>query len=290
MASEVAVSVVIPVFNAESVFGAQLTALTRQGFTGSWEVIVADNGSTDRSAQVARDFADRLPLQVVDASSRQGASHARNCGVAASSGRLIAFCDADDIVADGWLNAIVAASTPTALIDGVRDDALLNRPDWVAARGGGRNTASTLGPTGFLPTAWGSNLGIPRAVFDELHGFDESLLLGEDADLCYRAQLSGHPLVFAPDAVIHSRYRSSLRGIFHQHFKGNLWEVELYRRYRQHGARRRPWSVVGRAWLRVIVLSPYFLLGGERQCWWVVYTGDQLSRVRGSLRFRVLYL
>src|SRR5688500_9296124 len=97
-------SVVVPVRDGAATIGEQLAALAQQDFPGSWEVVVADNGSRDGTADVVRSFRDRLPgLRLVDASARPGASHARNAGAAAATGEVLAFCDADDVVDPGWL-------------------------------------------------------------------------------------------------------------------------------------------------------------------------------------------
>src|SRR3712207_4277359 len=87
MASPLKLSVVIPCLNAASTIAVQLAALSRQSWPGEWEVIVADNGSTDRSRRIAESYGDRLPgLRVVDASDRRGQAHARNLGAAAATG------------------------------------------------------------------------------------------------------------------------------------------------------------------------------------------------------------
>src|SRR6266545_10527 len=100
-------SVVVPCFNSAKTIAIQLEALANQTWSEPWEVIVADNGSTDSSVAIAESYKKRLPhLRIVDASDRRGAGHARNVGAAAAAGDLLAFCDADDEVAPGWLSAM----------------------------------------------------------------------------------------------------------------------------------------------------------------------------------------
>jgi glycosyltransferase involved in cell wall biosynthesis len=70
------VSVVIAALNAAATLPLQLAALAAQDYSGSWEVVVADNGSTDATVAIAREFASSLPhLVLVDASDRRGQSH-----------------------------------------------------------------------------------------------------------------------------------------------------------------------------------------------------------------------
>jgi glycosyltransferase involved in cell wall biosynthesis len=66
------ISVVMPVFNEAAHIESQLAALAMQEFSGEWEVLVADNGSTDGTPRVVQAWSDRLPLQLVDASARRG--------------------------------------------------------------------------------------------------------------------------------------------------------------------------------------------------------------------------
>ena len=85
------VSVVIACRNAETTLGVQLSALSRQVCPVAWNVIISDNGSTDRTVAVARSFADRLPgLVIVDSSAQAGAGYARNIGSRSTPARYSA--------------------------------------------------------------------------------------------------------------------------------------------------------------------------------------------------------
>jgi len=121
------VSVVIPVFNAAATIAEQLAALGRQTYAGEWEIVVADNGSTDDTAAIVDAYRSELPaLRVVDASARSGPAFARNTGARLARGDFIAFCDADDVVADRWLEALVVASTAFDVVTGIEDAERLN--------------------------------------------------------------------------------------------------------------------------------------------------------------------
>jgi glycosyltransferase involved in cell wall biosynthesis len=96
------ISVVIACLNEVHTLGEQLDALSRQQWH-DWEVIIADNGSTDGTQELARSFADRLNITVLDASDEPGSGYARNEGARAASGDALLFPDADDVVADDWL-------------------------------------------------------------------------------------------------------------------------------------------------------------------------------------------
>src|SRR4051812_37521166 len=103
-------SVVIAARDAESTLGEQLRALEAQEWDGTWEVLVVDNGSTDGTVDVVRRAATGWPaLRLVPATNGVGPAYARNVGARAAAGRSLAFCDADDVVAPGWVVAVGAA-------------------------------------------------------------------------------------------------------------------------------------------------------------------------------------
>ena len=77
----VRLSVIIACHNAAATFGEQLDALAEQAWSEPWELIVADNGSTDETLELVERYRERFnDLHVVDASDRKGAAHARNVG------------------------------------------------------------------------------------------------------------------------------------------------------------------------------------------------------------------
>ncbi len=124
-------SVVIPARNAAETIGSALDSLARQRFAGTWEVVVVDNGSTDGTAAVARSFAGRLPsIRIVEASERSGIPYARNRGVEAARGRLVAYCDADDEVSEGWLAGIAEGLDRYGAVATRKEHGKLNA-DWV---------------------------------------------------------------------------------------------------------------------------------------------------------------
>src|SRR4051794_31120 len=97
--SLVDLTVVIPVRDGIATIDDQLRAVSRQTIPAQWELVVADNGSTDGTGEFVRQhsIADAVATRVVDVSAVPGVNAARNGGTAAARGRWIAFCDADDV-------------------------------------------------------------------------------------------------------------------------------------------------------------------------------------------------
>ena len=285
-----ALSVVIPCLNGAATLGVQLDALARQEWSEPWEVLLADNGSTDGSAELALGYRDRLPgVRVVDASARRGTAFALNEGVRAAGADAVAFCDADDEVADGWVAALGEALGSHDFVSCRHDPVKLNEP-WVVET---REAAFATG----LPTLWfppytthaGSGaMGLRRVVHEAVGGFDESMPYLFDTDFSIKAQLAGFELVYVPEAVVHYRYRSTLRGIFDQARHYGEQMARIQRRYRKLGERvpgQRTWLVEG--WRPLLATLPR--LGGRAgraQLAW--HLGWQLGRYAGSVRYRVL--
>ncbi len=236
----VELSVVIAARQAEATLAEQLDALVAQRVPFAWEVVVADNGSTDGTVALARSYADRLRLRVVDASAVPGAGAARNVGVAAARGPLIAFCDADDVVADGWLAAVRDGLREHAFVAGRFEGERLNRPAVLRSRTLPQQDG--LQESGHLPglyAAGAGNMGVRADVFRAVGGFDPRCRFLEDTDLCWRVQLAGVPLVWLPGAVVHVRLRGSLRKAARQGHDYGTGEKWLALRYREQEARLR---------------------------------------------------
>jgi GT2 family glycosyltransferase len=282
----VTVSVVVPMYNAATVIGDQLTALSRQTYDGEFEVVVADNGSTDGSPERVLEFTDVVPhLRLVDASDARGASHARNVGSRAASGDVILYADADDIVGPDWVAALVTALQDQNFAAGWQRDKVadirvpVDPPDAL--------------PTmfDFLPWAFGGNCGVRREVFDDVGGWREDHTHGgDDVDFCFRVQLAGYPLAFAPAASVWYRPRPTLRGVATQFFEFGAREPLLLREFRGHGARRPSlWRAV-RIYGWIVSRLPYLLLSERRQRMWVAMAAGAVGRFWGSIRWRTLCL
>jgi GT2 family glycosyltransferase len=281
------VSVVIPVHNGAHVIGGQLDALSNQRYGGDFEVLVADNMSTDELEEALEPFRHRLNLRLVKANHKRGVSHARNAGCAAARSELIAVCDADDVVDANWLAAMVSALDTCSLVGGRRDTRTINPILIQRWRTPPPERLET--PFSFLPYPNGANFGMRREVFERIGGWDEELVAGgDDVDFGWRAQLAGFSLGFAPEALVHYRLRGTLRDTTRQVYAYNLTKACLLVRYRPHGARPRPVRAVAADLVWLLTRCPYVLfIGSWRQGRWLVRAAAIAGRVHGAWRERV---
>ena len=281
---------VIPVLNGEAHLGEQLDALAAQSYSGGWELVVADNGCADRTLEIARQPRAGLPeVRIADATSRRGINHARNAGVAAAKGDFLAFCDADDVVSPGWLEALADAAAGTDLVGGCNEWDELNDPMVIAWRPSSPMT-ELMRDLGFLPYTAGGNMGVWASVAREL-GWDERYRFGSsDQEFAWRAQLSGYRVAFAPSAVVQLRFRDSIRATARQHYRYGKSGPQLHRAFRHAGIPRNDNRAALRRWWRLATRIPDLWESRERRGYWVRTAAFRLGRIVGSVRARALVL
>lgn len=284
----VEVSVVIGVYNGAATLGELLDSLAEQESRRSFEVVVSDNGSTDETLAIADQFSRRFArLLIVDASDVRGASHARNVGAVSASGQFLLFCDSDDVVAPGWLDAMAAALERHPFVAARLEHHRLN-PAWTVRVYGEPQRDELPGASFFRPYAWGGSIGIRQELHHAVGGFDESFREGgEDNDYCWRVQSDGTPLRIALAAVLHYRHRQGLSEIFRQSRGYGRESARLLKRY-QHLGMQGPSqrsSLVG--WALALPRLPRSLASRERRAAWVSALGWRIGRLQGSVRWRV---
>jgi len=283
--------VIIPVFNAVAYIPDLFASLAMQEWTGSWEVIVADNGSTDGSIRLIESYRDRLPaLAILPAYEARGSAYARNVGARHSRGTSLLFVDHDDVPGEDYIARMGDALRRYEFVCGRQEAERLN-PEWTTRlRPSGQIDGPMMWNYDFLPYAAGGTIGIRRSLFESLVGFDESVALADCTDLCWRAQLdAGARLHFVPDAVLHYRYRQSLRGMFTQQMGYGRAEVRMYARYRSRGVQKIPLRRSLENWRRLIRHLPRLRYRAGR-AWLATELGNRLGRIGGSLASRTLML
>jgi GT2 family glycosyltransferase len=166
--------------------------------------LVVDNGSTDETARIIAEF----PVTPLTEPHR-GPSSARNCGILASCGEIIALVDADCVVTRGWLHALMAGFDGPD-VSGVAGEVLAYPPqtwaEYYMARRRPRWQASAL--TATRPYAVTANVAFRRRVFDQIGLFDPRFVTGQDQDFSWRFFRAGLTLRYVPAAVVLHRHRA----------------------------------------------------------------------------------
>ncbi|MCL1476075.1 MAG: glycosyltransferase [Marinobacter sp.] len=183
-------SVVIPAFNEEQDIEASLSSLVSQSYPRDrYEIIVVDNGSTDRTSEIASAFAD-LILSRPDGN----VGAVRNFGIASASGEIIICTDADCVVTEDWIETgvnLLEKNPNHALGGGLRPrkNARWVEKYWLLNEAGDKTQQRALA---------GSSIFIWKRDFEHLGTFNESVTSGEDSDLHNRALSNGLKVIIDP--------------------------------------------------------------------------------------------
>lgn len=282
-------SVIICAYNEEEHLPEQLEALLTQVWDGSWEVVVVDNGSSDGTAEVVRAASRRdSRVRLVTATERAGQSYSMNVGARATVSRWLAFCDADDIVASGWLDAIARGLTQHEVVTGPHELDLLN-PPWLADSRG-RTIEEPVGTFfGIFPCVRGAGWAIRRATWDLVGGMDESFGAGQDIEYSMRCWLAGVDIVGVDDAVVHYRYRRTARSLWRQGITYGANRPRIARQLIEATEQRPPRFAGWKGWGMLALRLPTLRTPEGRAVWaWVA--ANRVGQVIGSARERTLML
>ncbi len=203
------VSVVIPAWNAEAWVGRAVESALAQDHEPK-EIIVVDDGSTDGTADVLAAYGRRIRLV---RQTNRGLPAARNAGLRAARGTLVAFLDADDRWLPGKLAAQVALMRERPDLGFCATEAWLE--DEAGRRLGRWRDEGRLPGRTFLETLFARNAAVPgsasavmvrRELALAVGGFDETLRAHEDVDLWMRlAAVAGFACVPEPLAAVTRR-------------------------------------------------------------------------------------
>jgi glycosyltransferase involved in cell wall biosynthesis len=301
-----AITVGVAAYNAARTLPGLLDSLLSQQYPlDRFEIVVADNGSTDDTPGIVRRYADRGPVRLVDASARRGPAVARNAVVVAARGSVVAFTDADCIAHPAWLAAIergFQGDEVGAVAGAIVADPPQTSTERFCARHGILGQEHVLAhPT--LPYAQTANTAFRRTVFERVGLFDEALITCEDADLLWRMQLDTElRLVYRPDAIVWHRHRSSRRGLWRQTLGWGVGQALLYDKHRRIIARdsmatvlasyRRLGGLASLSFRRLIAVRRG--RGGaeafeDAYLSLLFHGGIRLGRLKGSLAARTFY-
>ncbi len=251
MSTVPAASVIVPALNAETTLPDLLAALKAQsGLGAAYEVMVVDNGSTDRTVEVARSRGVTVLHQPVP-----GPSAARNLGLAHAQADIVACADADTIPTRRWLASLMSAFADdqtiqaTGPIHGWQPSTPAER--FASARKvfDCENTARH--PR--HPFAHGMNLAVRRKAALEIGGWDETMTSGEDVDFALRLRKKfGSTIRFVEEAILFHKHRSTDEALWKQ----ARWHGTGYALVRQ----RHPDSMSWPAWRSGVVYGSLVML------------------------------
>ena len=222
------VSVIVCCYNAASTLGECLSSLVRLEYP-SYEVIVVDDGSADGTHEIANKHEMRC-IRV----SNGGLSKARNLGIGAARGEIVAFIDSDAYADPDWLYYIVgaleehgASAVGGPNLSPPQDGFIAQCVDQAPG-----NPTCVLVDNEQAEHIPGCNMAFWKEAFDVVGLFDaQHRAAGDDVDVCWRLLAADRKIVYHSSAVVWHHRRPSIHGYLRQQKGYGIAEAHLQRRY-----------------------------------------------------------
>lgn len=205
-------SIIIPAYNEEKSLPGCLESLKNQNLPANdFEVIVIDNGSTDQTPNIVKNYGATLIVN-----KEKNVSGLRNLGAQMAQGEVLAFIDADCTAASNWLTAASKYINNEKVsawggVPGVPDDATWVQKSWYNLR---KKTEKV------LAVEWleSMNLFVRKSTFLNLGGFNESLVTCEDVDFSYRLGEQGKIIADQDISVLHLGEAATIKAFIRKEF------------------------------------------------------------------------
>ncbi len=221
------VSVVVAVFNGAKTIAQTLKAISNQNYSHPYEVIVVDDGSTDATATILKQF----PQVKYFYQSNQGPAVARNQGASLAAGAFIFFTDSDCVPQSDWI-AKGAAHFKDPTVAVVAGSYGIANPEFILARVIHDEIIfrhRELMPV--YPKVFGSyNFGVRKKIFKEVGGFDTTYRYpsGEDNDLSYKIIKAGHKIYFEKESRVEHFHTTRLMKYLKEQWRHGFWRIKMY--------------------------------------------------------------
>jgi GT2 family glycosyltransferase len=267
------VSVVVAMYNAASTLDDCLSSLTKLKYP-NYEVIVVNDGSTDDSEAIAKKY----PFNLIS-KPNGGVSDARNAGLRAATGEIVAYIDSDARADPDWLSYLTIPYIKSDVIGVGGPNLVPPEDEWIAqcvyrSPGGPTQVMFDDVSAEHIP---GCNMSFRKSALEEIGFFDPIFTAaGDDVDICWRLLAKGYRIGFSPSAVVWHHRRPSVRAYWKQQVGYGKSEALLER---VHPNKFNPWGHTFWAG-RIYAPYPFFRLVGEP----VIYRG-----LWGSAGFQPMY-
>jgi O-antigen biosynthesis protein len=218
------VSVVVCAYNAADTLPDNLRSLEQLTYP-DYEIILVNDGSTDRTSEIGHSFAR---VRVID-TPNAGLSAARNVGLAEATGEIVAYTDADTRVDRDWLTFLVQPFLTSDVVGSGGPNVVPADDPPIAqciARAPGGPTHVLLDDR-IAEHVPGCNMAFRRDALLAIGGFNPIYLrAGDDVDVCWRLQARGWKIGFASSALVWHHHRSSVKAYWRQQVgygEGETW-------------------------------------------------------------------
>jgi len=223
------ISVIIPVYNGEKTISKCIESLLNQAKKPE-EIIVVDDGSTDKTRDMVRKFRGVVLLE----QEHKGPAAARNLGAKKAQGDILLFTDADCSADENWILEM-AKPFEKKEITGVQGRYKTHQKGVMArfVQLEIEDRYDRMRKRRFIDFIGSYSAGYRKREFMQFGGFDESFptASGEDPELSFKLAKTGHKMVFNDNAVVYHNHVDSLSAYLRQKFWRAYWRVLLYRKH-----------------------------------------------------------
>jgi len=259
-------SIIVPAYQAEDEVGDCVRALNRQTVPrGCYEIIVADDGSTDDTAAIAGEAgADRVLILA-----HQGPAAARNAGVDAAAGKIVLFTDSDCEPSPEWLERMVSPFSDPHVM-GTKGTYQTRQRQLVArlVQLEFEIRYARMARMARIDFVDGYAAAYRRDLLLRYGGYDPTYPIpsAEDVDFSFRVARAGHWLVFVPEAWVWHHHPTSLSVYLARKGRYGLWRALLYLRYPEKAQGDAHTDPALKAQFVLVALAGLLGLGGL--VWW----------------------
>ncbi|HWQ44440.1 MAG TPA: glycosyltransferase family 2 protein [Methanosarcina barkeri] len=233
------ISVIVGVRNEERFIEECIESLLNLDYLrDSYEIIIVDGMSTDKT----RDLVQKYPVKLL-LNERKNVAAARNLGVKNSRAELVAFTDGDCKVDSQWLKTlvremqnapedVVCFGGPNLIFD---SDPVFGRVVGYAQEtflgSGGSAQSKNSTKKHYVSSLPNCNAMYKKSAIQEVGGFDERFLVGQDGDLNYRIGKKGNRFLYIPEAQVLHHRRGTFKSFSVRMFKYGMWMAELFKKH-----------------------------------------------------------
>ena len=250
-------SVIIPVYNGEGTIAECLEALAAQDVPRrEFEVIVVDDGSTDGTAAIVKQFDVRYVHQ-----ENKGPATARNVGVKNARGEIVVFTDADCVPEPGWLREMVNPLVRDSDVAGVKGAYRTRQTELTArfAQAEFEERFKRLARRRTIDFVDSYSAAFRKKVFEQVGGFNPRYpkANNEDVELSFKVAQKNHKMVFSPDAIVYHTHPDGIWKYARLKFTRAYWRTFVYDKFPRKVFRD---SYTPQT-LKIQILLAFYLLG-----------------------------
>jgi len=301
------VSIIVPVYNGALTIEECIKSLLNLEYPeDKYEIIIVDNNSTDTTLEIVKKY----PVKLFH-DGKQSSYAARNLGIKNAKGEIVAFTDADCIVDKMWLEQMVK-NFEDETTAGVGGEILAYNPKNIVEHYLDKSDILSQKSSfdckfvnlkmPFIATA---NAAYKMEILNEIGAFDDSFTSGGDVDLAWRITFKGYRIVYEPKALVYHRHRRTLYGLLKQVFRYGKGHAKLFKKHNLVFSKRYKIDILGylsipyNLLLRLPFrfLTAYQYSSKERRVYIATPVLNalrmfafKLGEIRGSIRYRVIYM